>query len=317
MVIRKNVKNSQSPEKVLEDNFKKILNRPYFFILPLVIAAKQFLFRRQVESKIDRRVVIASNNKALGSNLSISIFIPVAIKDIECLSPTVNSLRRYLQHPILEIIICGRNDESLLTVCKELDVKFLDERDVQPVDKNAIIYDCNGVDRSGWLYQQLLKINSINYCESDHLLIWDSDTELLKPTNFESQGRFVIEYSEERHRPYEECTTKLLGKNSGFNLGFTCHKILFDNEILLAMVCEMESRFRLSWHEAIIKCIDTDEASSFSEYNVYSHFALMHFVDSVEIRHWRNFADVKTGNRLRNVLIKRLFSTVSYHSWAQ
>lgn len=296
---------------------KRILKKPYRYIFPLVVYRKQRIFRRKVKSRISRANLGQNENLDLESKLAVSIFIPVALKDIARLATTVNSLKKYLRHPIKEIIVCGMFKEPLVEVCAELGVKLIDERDIQPIAKGDISCICNGVDRSGWIYQQLLKLNASNCCESDHILIWDSDTEMLKPTSFENQGKLIIEYSEEIHRPYEVCTTKMLGQCIALDLGFTCHKILFSKVILRAMIKEIESRFGLPWYEAIINCIDADEASGFSEYNVYSNYALIGFSESVEIRHWRNLSDVKTSGRLRNVLIKKMFSTVSYHSWEQ
>jgi len=296
---------------------KRILDKPYRFFSPFVTYVKQNMFRRRVESEIIRENIVQSKSLDLESSLPVSIFIPVAPKDIKCISPTVNSLRKYFRHPVSEIIVCGKYEESLARECTELGVKFIDERDVQPIEKVDINYICKGIDRSGWIYQQFLKINAINYCKSDHILIWDCDTEMLKPTVFEIEGKLIIEYSEELHTPYDICTNKLIGRSSGLKLGFTCHKILFSKDIVRAMMVEIEQRFQSPWYNAIVSCLDTREASSFSEYNVYSHYVIANYSDSVKIRHWSNFADVKTNNRLRNLLVGRMFSSVSYHSWAQ
>ena len=296
---------------------KTILRVPYKATLPLIIAGRQSLFRRKFESNIKMVALSEIKNQQIMSKLPVSVFIPVAAKDLDCVSITVDSLRKYLQHPIHEIVICGAYEEHLVNECRRLKVKFIDERIVQPIEKSNILYQCNGVDRSGWLYQQFLKLNSPKYCESDHVLVWDSDTELLKPVNFEHEGKDIIEYSEERHDPYDECTAKLLGQNSGIKAGFTCHKILINRTKLLEMLEKIEFRFQLDWYQAIITCLDPTEASSFSEYNLYSNYALENHDMTTQIRHWRNFADSKSANFFRRKLIKKLFVSVSYHSWAQ
>ena len=301
---------------MFKNTAKRIMLKPYSFISPFIVYIKQFIFRLRIESTF-RGIVSQNVGENQASNLAVSVFMPVAIKDIDSLTPTVLSLRRYLRHPITELIVCGKNEKILVEICMELGVKFIDEQDVEPVKQGDIGYICNGVDRSGWIYQQLLKVNAYKYCESDHILIWDCDTEMLKPTSFEIQGKIIIEYSEELHIPYDVCTKRLIGQVSGLEMGFTCHKILFSKDILDAMFGEIERKFQSTWYEAIINCLDTDEASSFSEYNVYSQYAIINFAESVRIRHWRNFADVKTNNRIRNSLVGRLFNTVSYHSWAQ
>jgi|694.fasta_scaffold17285_4 hypothetical protein len=294
-----------------------ILRGPYKAALPLIIAGRQSLFRQEFESNMNKATVSEVKNRHVMSKLPVSVFIPVAAKDLNCVSITVDSLRKYLQHPIHEIVICGAYEEFLVKECRRLKVNFIDEKIVQPLEKSKIRYLCNGVDRSGWLYQQFLKLNSPKHCKSDHVLVWDSDTELLKPVNFEHDGKHIIEYSEERHDPYDECTAKLLGINSEFKAGFTCHKILFNRTNLLEMLEEIESRFQLDWYQAIITCLDPNEASSFSEYNLYSNYVLKNHDMTTQIRHWRNFADSKSANHFRRKLIMKLFVSVSYHSWAQ
>lgn len=296
---------------------KSLLRKPYEAFRPIIVAGKQLFFRKSVESNLKKEMLGNSYNHRAFSELPVSVFIPVAIKDLECISQTVRSIREFLLHPIVEIVICAANEDAIKLQCDLLDVKFVDEKFVQPIDKSEIKYNCNGIDRSGWLYQQFLKLSSVKYCQASHVLVWDSDTELVKPINFEFQGRLILEYSEEIHQPYEDCSLKLIGKNCGYNVGFTCHKILLSKPMLLEMLNEIEERHQLPWHEAVISSLDKHEASSFSEYNLYSNYVIANHLDSVKIRHWRNFADVKTSNRLRNVMVRRMFSSVSYHSWAQ
>lgn len=296
---------------------KYLLRKPYEAFRPIIVAGKQLFFRKSVESKLKKEMVCNSSSHRAFSELPVSVFIPVAIKDLECVSQTVRSIREFLLHPIVEIVICAANEDAIKIECISLDVRFVDEKSVQPIDKSEIKYNCNGIDRLGWLYQQFLKLSSLECCQASHVLVWDSDTELVKPTNFEFQGRFIIEYSEEIHQPYEDCSLKLIGKNSGYNVGFTCHKILFSKPILTEMLNGIESRHQMPWHEAVMSSLDNYEASSFSEYNLYSNYVIANHSDSVKIRHWRNFADVKKSNRFRNVLVRRMFSSVSYHSWAQ
>jgi hypothetical protein len=294
---------------------KSLLRKPYEALRPIIIAGKQFFYLKSVESKLNKEMVGKSYSHQVFSELPVSVFIPVAIKDLECISQTVRSIREFLLHPIVEIVICAVNEDAIKIECINLDVKFVDEKTVQPIDKSEIKYNCNGIDRSGWLYQQFLKLSSVEYCQASHVLVWDSDTELVKPTNFEFQGRFIIEYSEEIHQPYEDCSLKLIGKNSGYNVGFTCHKILLSKPMLLEMLNEIEERHQLPWHEAVISSLDNYQASSFSEYNLYSNYVVKNHPDTIRFRHWRNFADFKSRSQFRKALIKKLFFSVSYHSW--
>lgn len=67
---------------------------------------------------------------------------------------------------------------------KEHHLIFVDENEVLPITKKDINYICkDGRDRSGWLFQQLLKLaGNIGTCEN--FITIDSDHILLKPHTF-------------------------------------------------------------------------------------------------------------------------------------
>ena len=69
--------------------------------------------------------------------------------------------------------------------------EVVDEQDVLPIRRDDIDYQFGSVDRSGWLFQQLLKLSADTISSSDHVLVLDADTVMIRPQSFHvrRQGR--------------------------------------------------------------------------------------------------------------------------------
>jgi hypothetical protein len=52
----------------------------------------------------------------------------------------------------------------------------VDERSILPIGPGNIDYEIDGVDRSGWLYQQLLKLAAASVVAQRYSLALDADT---------------------------------------------------------------------------------------------------------------------------------------------
>lgn len=247
----------------------------------------------------------------------VSVFIPVAPKDYWIVSSCVQSLRRNLRNPISELIICGKQSPELLKICREIDCVFIDETTVAPVCRDDLQVFVNGVDRSGWIFQQLLKLNVFNCVSEANALVWDSDTCLIRKAGFLIDEKSVIEYHASKHYPYVSSSEALLGQLPIQNVGFTCHKALFNQEYLAEMKTKIEENSQKSWHKAYTDAIDLNEASSISEYEIYSLFMIRNHFEKVLFRHWRNLSEVSYSSKFRRKILSLWFMSLSYHDYAQ
>jgi hypothetical protein len=206
------------------------------------------------------------------SPIEVEVVIPAVEKDREALPHSIEGVRNNLQHPIKRIWVVAPDCSGIRQICERTGASFVEEAGVAPLPRNAIHYVVGGKDRSGWLFQQLIKLNSDCIVGTDHFLVLDADTVLIKPLRLEVDGRTVLYASDEYHRPYYQAYERLLGKPPRSLLSFVCHFMLFERIVLERLRLAIERRSGRSWAETIAGTIDKAEASAFSEYETYGNF---------------------------------------------
>jgi hypothetical protein len=217
------------------------------------------------------RPFLAGDNEGR-SDVELDVIIPAVEKDLATLPHTIEGVRRNLMHPIRNVIVVAPESSKIRELCRRLNVDFTDEKTVAPVSKDEIQYVVDGIDRSGWLLQQLIKLNADKIAITENFLVLDADTVLIKPQRLETRGRSVLMVSDEHHRPYYETYEKLFGYPPHSLLSFVCHYMIFNKQILMPLREAIQKRTQRPWARAIVESIDKNEASSFSEYETYGNF---------------------------------------------
>jgi hypothetical protein len=244
----------------------------------------------------------------------IDIVIPVTRKDWPCLSLTIASTLNKLRHRIRKIHVIALERPRLSHGLHFGRIVFWDEREVAPIRKAAINYRPEGVDRAGWLFQQLLKLACDEFCECDHILALDADTVFMRTQRLVKKGRSVLNVSQERHEPYYRVVRKLLPGIRIFPFSFVSHHMLFTKEYLRGLKQELQ-RSGKRWFEAILDAVELEEMSGFSEYELYGNYVAFRHPQSVLIEHSLNqsFASRRIRRlwhiKLRHPLIK----SASFH----
>ena len=99
-------------------------------------------------------------------------------------------------------------------------------------NKEIIDYKPAGMNRSGWLFQQLLKLNADTFTTSKHFLTIDSDTVLINDHVFVSENnKFVLRQSEEWHPPYFETFKKIFSYKASAKSSFVAHMMIFNKGV--------------------------------------------------------------------------------------
>ena len=122
----------------------------------------------------------------------IDVVIPTTTKDIHKLSKVIPSFSN-IQHYIDNIYIISPKSEYVLNFCKENNLIFINEDTVLPITLKDINYSPNGVSRSGWIFQQLLKLNIDTFCKNEHILVADSDTVFQRKQYFIKNDKIVFD----------------------------------------------------------------------------------------------------------------------------
>jgi len=205
----------------------------------------------------------------------LEVFLLTAAKDVSVAPYAIEGVRRNLKHPLRRISIIGPDIEQLRLLAKDCDCTFVDENSLLPLKLSDLNLPIQGINRSGWMFQQLLKLAIHRICETSRYYTIDSDTVLLRPIRLEVDGKTVLYHSDEHHEPYFRKLRQLLGIEPRTPLSFVAHQMCFQPDRVAEMLKLIESRFpEKSWHQTLIDTLDLQEVSDFSEFETYGQWML-------------------------------------------
>lgn len=253
------------------------------------------------------------------SDLPIDVVIPVAEKDLDVLPFSIDGVRSSVRHPIVNIWVIGPSNAGIQSVCARKGCRYVEERSVVDMDPGSIKLVVNGIDRSRWIYQQLLKWNADSLGETSHFLVLDADTVLVRPQVYERGGKVIFHYSDERNAPYYEMYRRLLNEAILCPMSFVSHQMLFDKQVLRGLKRQIEINHGCDWRTAILRNLDRAQISGFSDYDTYGQYFFLHYPDRMAIEYWFNLSG--TRSMLRNVRQLSLcyggrYKSVSFHSYS-
>ena len=207
----------------------------------------------------------------------IDVVIPIIAKDLTILPLCLQGVRRCVAHPIKQIYIVAPSQPEIIEFCDKYQLQFVDETSVfgfSPKDLKLQVETPNGtINRSGWLFQQLVKLSGkIGTCQ--HYLCIDADHVLIRPHVFLTDKDETVFYlSYEENQFYYDMIHRLLPELEILNLSYVDHKMLFDKEQVAQLQeaicknCGVDS-----WQKAIINNLDLSTISGFSEFETYGNF---------------------------------------------
>ncbi|WP_028551589.1 DUF6492 family protein [Paenibacillus sp. UNC451MF] len=206
------------------------------------------------------------------STTPIDVLIPAIEKDLGTLPLVIDSVRKYVKHPINEIIIVAPRKPRILELCRKKRCRFVHEDTVLPITKKNINYQSKTWDLSGWLYQQLLKLSGDTLSASKHYLVIDADTMLIRPHVFKVGGKTVFYCRKWSQNEYFKTYKKLMGKSRKSRLSFVTHYMLFERSKVKQLKQVIESKHNRSWYSAIMRSMNKSKRFAFSEFETYGNF---------------------------------------------
>lgn len=289
----------------------------YYVSRPFVLLRNRFMILSLLFKKITKRDI--NFNAGVFSDVPIDVVIPAIEKDYDVLIYVIDSIRENVKHPIGDILIISPSSDVIINLCKEKKCRFIDENLVLPITRKDIDYFVDGMDRSGWLFQQLLKWGSVDFVNNEYFLVADADTVFCRPQVFINNGKILFSVNNNlSHITYIKEYYKLLGKKVPALINFVSHHSMIKKSILLDLERSIEERFSEDWYKAIICSIDKTEVSSFSEYDTYGHFVFNNYKNKYLLEHWCNLS--LSRKELKNIdsLISKYssqYKTISFHSY--
>ena len=242
----------------------------------------------------------------------IDIIIPTITKDFDSLLKVVTSTR-YIAQRINKIYIISNSNNKIINFCLKNNLVFIDEKSIFNFDKNHIKYKVGDIDRSGWLFQQLIKLNGDKITEKENFLVLDSDTIFIRRITFFKDNKTIFYYGKEWHWPYHQTNKKLINYKIVKYYSFVNHLMMFNKIKLLKLKSEIERKTKCKWYDAIIQeAKKTKEISFFSEFELYSQWFLNHYKNESLIKPL--FNSKVTFDNINKIDISKKH-TISYHSY--
>ena len=202
----------------------------------------------------------------------IDVLIPAIEKDLATLPHVIDSVRKYVKHPIREIIIVAPRKQRIISLCAKKGCRFVYENTVLPITKKDIHYQSHTWNRSGWLYQQLLKLGGDKVCSSENYLVIDADTVLIRPHVFKVGDKTVFYCRNWSQGEYFNTYKKLMGRSRSSRSSFVTHYMLFNKSRVRQLKRAIESKHNSTWYSAIMKSMNKSKPFAFSEFETYGNF---------------------------------------------
>lgn len=241
------------------------------------------------------------------NDYKLDLVIPIVKVDIPTFRNNLPHLLKFL--PVKRIVLIGAKEIEPL-VCDLNIVEFQDEDLVVPglsLSKiKQIKKSISGTDRrSGWYYQQFIKMAYALVCTDEYYLIWDADTIPIKPLSFfDANGIPYMDYR--NYEPKDECYTEtqlnllpnqLLYKKE--HKSFIAEHMLINVKIMRELIDKLtseNSNGKSTFFENIMYTIPRSKInlSGFSEFECYAAYVLNTHNDSYKLRFWRNLRNAKT-----------------------
>lgn len=217
--------------------------------------------------------VISKEVKGEFTSVRVDVIIPAIEKNIKTLHLCLEGIRKCIKNPISNIYIVAPCTNVMVNFCERESVILIDEKTVLGYSAKDINFvTSEGSDRSGWIFQQLIKLAG-TIGEEEHYVVCDADHVLIRDHGFVTNEKKSVFYqSKEFHIEYYLNMRKLLKLNTFSLLSYVAHKMVFNKEILGKMKKEIELKQEKPWDIAICKNLNTQDSSPFSEFELYGNY---------------------------------------------
>lgn len=304
------------------------------FRLILVLRNILISWFRLPGNPIDVSLFSAANKLSFGATPdagedypAIEILFVTTKKDFEILVHSIRAAQESTSHhprsTTSVLVPDAEHDQASKLLSQGFrDVRVLRESDFLTIEQMSNIRNRFGK-RSGWVIQQLLKVEFVSRSQQMGVLIVDSDTLILNPRIWlDKSGSQLLTPTWEWHQPYYDFL-----ENAGFEAGslkqsFVSHHMLMQPQHL------RDARLFLGWQnldfliEYLILKSDIHAQSPFCiEYELYAQFMLKFHPEKVTLAKWSNIGiSRETGNLdtqirfIKNSLSSK-FASVSLHAY--
>lgn len=223
--------------------------------------------------------------------MAVDVVIACVEKDLPILKFCVQAARLFVEDGVDRIFVVCPPSEAIEAVARAQGCEVVHESDVIALKRQDVHCVVQGVDRSGWIYKQIVNLAADGISSREHILILDADTVLIRPHRFLFHDKVTYFVSDELHPAYYEAYRKLLKMPWRFPLSFVSHYMLFERRRLESLRAAITRENGCAWYDAILDVGRTaTDPSFFAEYETYGNYCLFHYPDDILIQYWNNLA---------------------------
>jgi hypothetical protein len=238
----------------------------------------------------------------INSEKKFDVIVPIVNKDLDMALKNIPYILGNIKSNRI-IFIGAKEVEKMLPTSSRLD--FIDEDEILPELKlskiQMIMNDRIGSDkRSGWYFQQFLKMAYAYLCDNNYYVVWDADTIPLNKINFWDleNEKYLFTMKNEFNEPYFSTLRQLFnGKVTKYNKqSFIAEHMIFDKRIMLEMIQMIEDNSNIDgdmYFEKILYSVDINDLqkSGFSEFETYGNYVMKYHEQQYGMRKLRTLRE--------------------------
>ncbi len=236
----------------------------------------------------------------------IPVIIPTIKKDYLRMRDLVVK-RIFMYLPVRELTFIGDTElcdivsDDISGIFSCYPVKVLNEENLlarQPVVER-ITERVNRIDeelalkvRSGWYYQQFLKMAYHEICDGEYYMTWDMDTVPLREIEMFDGSLPCFDTKREYNPGYFKTIENLLGLDKNVEGSFVSEHMIFKTDFMKELIEAMEGSKVAGekYWEKIIEALDEDHITlGFSEFETYGTFVSERHPDDYRYRKFNSF----------------------------
>ena len=242
------------------------------------------------------------------NNKMLELMIPITKTDVPALQHNIKYIFKYL--PVKKIVLIGAdNIKGILP--DNLKIEYMNENELYPNMnfgniKTLMEKLCGTGRRTGWYFQQFIKMAYATICKDDYYLIWDGDTTPITNIDFFDKN---TEKPFLGYRGHEKCDepfypvmeillpNHLLKKT--VQESYIAEHMLVNCKIMCNLISDIEANDKINgkyFYEKILNAIDSKvlNLSGFSEFETYATYVQRKYPDFYIERFWKNLRNGKT-----------------------
>ena len=295
---------------------------------------KWFYRSRGIELEFRPRQFKTANRIEQGGKISLAdseanveVYMLASEKDIECLDITLPFAYRSvagLSISQLVLVVPDSIIEKVKHILAGVSLNFqvLPESSVVSYSNLSIIKSHFG-ERSGWVYQQALKLALLQNSPAQYALIVDSDTVLLNPREWvKADGSIALTPTEEFNDAYFLFLERLGSLSVSPQTSFIPHHMFYEVSAFRKLTLQLNIENTFQVIEKIKEHSDVSNSSPFSlDYEMYAQWSLSKLDPRVRLIRWSNISMSRSRLELfrrypKFLRLSRFFyNSVSFHSW--